>query len=219
MKHEKEIVGIIGLGRFGMALAIELCLNNIEVIVCDIEEKKVKNMMNYTDNAFLCDDTSVETLTSIGIDRCSIVVVCIGEDIAKSILTTLTVKNLGVKRVISKAINQEQGDILQKLGAEVVYPERDMAVRVAKKLIYHNVMDFLELNNDIEINEILIPKSLVGTSLKDSNFRSKYHLNIIAIDHDNVLSTEMEPEYVFCENDKIVVIGKKDNINDFKEVK
>lgn len=218
-KQQKDVVGIIGLGRFGMALTTELSKSNVETIVCDIDEKKVREAREYTDNAFICDDSSADTLTNIGIDRCDVVAVCIGEDIAKSILTTLTVINLGVKRVISKAINPDQGEILTKLGAEVVYPEKDMAERVAKKLVYKNVMDFLELNNDIEITELIIPKMLVNKTLRDSGIRNKYHLNIIALEHNNTMTTDMGADYIFCESDKVVVIGKKKDIEAFKDLK
>lgn len=218
MKTKKELIGIIGLGRFGTALGIELVNNDVDILVCDIDEKKVRNMLTYTDNAFVVEDNSEETLNSIGMQNCTMVVVAIGEDIAKSILTTLTVKNLGVPRVLSKATTQAQGEVLSRLGAEVVYPERDMAIRVAKKLIYKNVMEFLELNNEVEISEVLVPSLFIGKSIVDANIRQRYGLNIIAVDRDGKIITEFDTKFNFNKDDKIVVIGKKEALARFKEL-
>lgn len=218
MKTKKELIGIIGLGRFGTALGIELVNNDVDILVCDIDEKKVRNMLTYTDNAFVVEDNSEETLNSIGMQNCTMVVVAIGEDIAKSILTTLTVKNLGVPRVLSKATTQAQGEVLSRLGAEVVYPERDMAIRVAKKLIYKNVMEFLELNNEVEISEVLVPSLFIGKSIVDANIRQRYGLNIIAVDRDGKIITEFDTKFIFNKEDKIVVIGKKEALARFKEL-
>lgn len=217
-KGKKEIFGIIGLGRFGMALAKELCINKKDVICCDIDEKKVKEMLEYTDNAYVVDDSSIETLKSIGFETCSTVVVAIGEEMSKSILTTLNVISLQIPKVIAKATNNEQGQVLKILGAEVIYPERDIALRLAKKIINRNVMDFLSLNNEIEINEIIIPSKLIGVSVLDSNIRHEYGLNIIAIEHNGEIRTDIDVNYIFAENDKIVVIGKKDSVKEFRDI-
>lgn len=216
-KNAKDIIGIIGLGRFGMALAKELCQNGQEIVACDTNESKVKELLQYTDNVFLCEDSSEDTLTSMGIDKCSMVVVCIGEDIAKSILTTLTIINLGVPKVLSKAINESQGLILEKLGAKVVYPERDMAIRTAKKILNSNVMEFLSLNEHIEINELVVPAEMIGKSIIDSKLRQKFGLNIIAIDHDGTIFTDIDPNYELKPNDKIVVIGDKEKIEEVRD--
>ena len=114
--------GIIGLGRFGMALATTLADAGKEVIVIDKDESKVKVMRQYTDYAFVADNLSMETLKEIGMQNCDVAVVCIGEKLDISILTTMSLIELGVPRVISKALSAEQGAVLSKLGAEVVYP-------------------------------------------------------------------------------------------------
>ena len=132
-KKDSSIFGIIGLGRFGTALAITLAEAGKEVIVVDQNEEKVKAMRQYTEYAFVCDNLSKEALSEVGIQNCDTVVVCIGSKIDTSILTTLNVVSLGVPRVISKATSQDQGAVLEKIGAEVVYPERDMATRLGKQ--------------------------------------------------------------------------------------
>ena len=114
--------GIIGLGRFGMALAVTLANAGKEVIVIDKDEAKVKEMRQYTDYAFVSDNLSMETLKEIGVQNCDVVVVCIGEKIDVSILTTMCVIELGVPRVISKALSNEQGAVLRKLGGRSGLP-------------------------------------------------------------------------------------------------
>ncbi|MFR2847488.1 MAG: potassium channel family protein, partial [Hungatella hathewayi] len=119
--------GIIGLGRFGYALAASLAEAGREVMVIDNTESKVKQIRNLVAEAFVVQDLERETLESTGIQNCQTVIVCIGEQIDKSILTTLNVISMGIPRVIAKATSRDQGCVLEKIGAEVVYPERDLA--------------------------------------------------------------------------------------------
>lgn len=215
-KKDSSIFGIIGLGRFGTALAITLAEAGKEVIVIDQNEEKVKAMRQYTEYAFVCDNISKEALSEVGIQNCDTVVVCIGSKIDTSILTTLNVVSLGVPRVISKATSQDQGAVLEKIGAEVVYPERDMATRLGKRLISGNFLDFIFLDNDIEIQQVPVSDSLVGKTIREINIRKKYSLNIIAIEHQQDTIIEFAPDYEFLEEDIIVVIGKLQNIRKFE---
>ena len=121
-KNANSTFGIVGLGRFGTALAITLAEAGKEVIVVDQNEEKVKAMRQYTEYAFVCDNLSKATLSEVGIQNCDTVIVCIGSRIDTSILTTLNVVSLGVPHVISKATSQDQGAVLEKIGAEVVHP-------------------------------------------------------------------------------------------------
>ena len=215
-KKDSSIFGIIGLGRFGTALAITLTEAGKEVIVVDQNEEKVKAMRQYTEYAFVSDNLSKEALSEVGIQNCDTVVVCIGSKIDTSILTTLNVVSLGVPRVISKATSQDQGAVLEKIGAEVVYPERDMATRLGKRLISGNFLDFIFLDNDIEIQQVPVSDSLVGKTIREINIRKKYSLNIIAIEHQQDTIIEFAPDYEFLEEDIIVVIGKLQNIRKFE---
>ena len=216
-KKDSSIFGIIGLGRFGTALAITLAEAGKEVIVVDQNEEKVKAMRQYTEYAFVCDNLSKEALSEVGIQNCDTVVVCIGSKIDTSILTTLNVVSLGVPRVISKATSQDQGAVLEKIGAEVVYPERDMATRLGKRLISGNFLDFIFLDNDIEIQQVPVSDSLVGKTIREINIRKKYSLNIIAIEHQQDTIIEFAPDYEFLKEDIIVVIGKLQNIRKFEQ--
>lgn len=211
-KTEQLSYGIIGLGRFGTALALELAEVNSEVMVLDADEEKIKMMRNFTENTYIVKSLDKETLRETGIQNCDIVVVCIGDKIDVSILTTLNVINLGVPHVISKATSVEQGEILAKLGAEVVYPERDMAVRLAKRLISNRVFNLLELSKEVEISELKLTERFAGKTVQESNFRRKYGVNVIAIEEAENLMTDIYPDYVLTAGDTLVVIGKKDGI-------
>ena len=214
---EATSFGIIGLGRFGSALAMTLAEAGKEVIVIDSHENKVKEARQYTEYAFICDDLTTETLTETGIQNCDVVVLCIGENINASILTTMRVVELGVPKVISKAISLEHGAVLKKLGADVVYPERDMALRLGKRLVSRNFLDYVSLDNSIEIRQIKVTDRCVNASIEELQIRPKYNLNIIAIESNGHTNIEVSPQYRFSEGDVIVVIGKINNIDRFEQ--
>lgn len=217
MKKNQDIAyGIIGLGRFGSALARTLAEAGQEVIVLDKDEDKVKDMRQYTEYAFVTENLSLESLEETGIQNCDVVVVCIGEKVDVSILTTMRVIEMGIPHVISKALSSEQGAVLKKLGAEVVYPERDMALRLGRKLLSNNFLDYVSLNNSVEIRQVQVPHPLIGHSVEETEIRRKYKLNIIAIENGRDTNIEVTPDYCLKADDIIVVIGKVDNIDAFE---
>ena len=123
-KKNKNTYGILGLGRFGYALAMELAAAGADLLVLDRDEEKVRELREYTENAYVVRNLDKKTLADCGVADCDVAVVCIGSQMDTSILTTLHLVSLGVPHVIAKAASAEQGEILEKLGAEVVYPER-----------------------------------------------------------------------------------------------
>ncbi len=216
-KKPEKAYAVIGLGRFGEDLAIMLAESGKEVIVADRDENKIKEMRQYTEYAFVVENLNKETLKEMGIQNCDVAIICIGEQVDISILTTMSVLELGVPRVISKALSAEQGAVLEKLGAEVVYPERDMAVRLGKKLLSGQLIDYAALLHDVEIRQIQVPESLNGKTVEEIELRQKFRLNIIAIENISGTNTEVIPENVLKKDDIIVVIGKIKNINSFEE--
>ena len=218
MKKNQDIAyGIIGLGRFGSALARTLAEAGQEVIVLDKDEDKIKDMRQYTEYAFVTENLSQETLAETGIQNCDVVIVCIGEKVDVSVLTTMSVIEMGVPRVIAKALSPEQGAVLKKLGAEVVYPERDMALRLGRRLLSGNFLDYIPLDHSVQITQIRIPERMVGKTVEQIQLRRKYGLNIIAIESGSETTIEVQPDYQLKDGDIIVVIGKADNINTFEE--
>ena len=218
MSYHKAIYefGIIGLGRFGFALASTLAEANREVLVLDSSESKIKQIRHLTENAFVVGELTKEAMEEAGIHKCDTVVVCIGEKVDVSILTTLNVISMGVPRVIAKAISLEQGNILEKIGAEVIYPEHDMAIRLANRLLSSRVMDYIALNDDITITELKLTAKVSGQTVLQAGIRKKYRLNIIALEHENKTTTDITPDLLLSENDVVVVVGKKDHIKRFE---
>ncbi len=217
IKHRSTIeFGIIGLGRFGFSLASSLAESKREVLVLDSNENKIKQIRHLTDNALVVSDLSKETLLQAGIQNCETVIICIGEKVDVSILTTLNVISMGVPRVIAKAISLEQGKILEKIGAEVVYPEHDMAIRLANRLVSSRVMDYITLNNDVTITELRLTSKIAGQTVLQASIRKKFRLNIIALEQNRKTITEITPDLVLQENDIAVVVGNKEHIKKFE---
>lgn len=214
MFQHKSVVeyGIIGLGRFGYALTKTLAATGKEILAIDTMESRVKQVRNITDSAFVVGSLDKEALEDSGIQNCATVIVCIGDSIDVNVLTTLNIISLGVERVIARAMSYEHGLILDKIGAEVIYPENDMAVRLAQKLSNSNIMESIELKGNIAVSEIKLNNKLANQTVQQINLRQKYNLNIIALEHSGETTTEITPECVLTQEDNIVVIGQRSNI-------
>lgn len=204
--------GVIGLGRFGYALTKTLAAAGKEILAIDTIESRVKQVRGVTESAFVVGTLDKETLEDSGIQNCETVIVCIGDSIDVSVLTTLNVISMGVPRVIARAMSYEQGLILEKIGAEVIYPENDMAVRLANKLANSSIMETIELRGDIAITELRLTSKVANQTVQQANIRGKFNLNIIALEHSGETTTEISPDYVLNPNDNIVVIGQRENI-------
>ncbi len=214
-KNKTMSYGIIGLGRFGYALATELAKSGADLIVLDKDEEKVRSVREFTENAFVVTSLDKKTLLETGIQNCETAVVCIGEKMDVSILTTLHLKSMGIPTVIAKAASQEHGEVLEKLGAEVVYPERDMAIRIAHRLENAKTLDFIQLSERVNISKFIIPENLAGKTVSETNFRGKFGVNIIAIENDGAVTETVTPDYAFKKGDILFVSGSKDCINKF----
>ena len=216
-KNEKNTYGIIGLGRFGYALAIELAEAGAELLVLDQDEEKVRELREYTENAYVVRSLDKKTLSDTGIQNCDVAIVCIGEHMDTSILTTLSLVSLGIPKVIAKAKSAEHGEILAKLGAEVVYPERDMALRLAHRLEASRMLDFIQLSEKLNISKLVIPDKIIDQTVLTVNLRGLLGINIIAIESDGTLIESVGPGYVFKKGDILYVSGSKDGLNRLSE--
>ena len=215
-RTEDVSFGVVGLGRFGSALVKTLAEAGKEVIAIDKDEQRVKAVRKYTDFAFVVDNLNQETLEETGIQNCGTVTICIGEALDVSILTTMLVIRMGIPNVISKANSQEHGEVLKQLGAMVVYPESDMAVRIGKRLISGSLIDYISLDDNVEVRRIAVGGAMVGHSILELNIRNAYGINVIAVERDHQTDVEFPPQYVFREGDIVAVIGKEDKIDHFE---
>ncbi len=211
-KKEKTTYGIIGLGRFGFALALTLAKSGAELVVLDRDEEKIREIREYTENAYIVRNLEKNTLLETGIQHCEIVIVCIGEQLDTSILTTLNLVSLGVKNVIAKARSAEHGEILEKLGAEVVYPEHDMAVRLARRLEASKTLDYIQLSEKLNISKLFVPENMIGKTVQAVNLRGNFGVNIIAIENGKNLIESVIPDYIFKNGDILFVSGSKEGI-------
>ncbi len=204
---------ILGLGRFGMALAMELAQAGAELIVMDRDEEKVREMREFTDNAFVVRDLDKKTLSETGVQNCDVAVVCIGEQMAASILATLNLSSLNIPTIIAKATSAEHGEILEKLGAQVVYPDRDMAIRLANRLEVSRMLDYIQLSEKLNISKLLVPEKMVDKTVLEVNLRKEFGVNIIAVENDGVLMEIVAPGYKFRSGDILFLSGSKDGLN------
>ena len=218
-KKKKNAIayGIIGLGRFGEALATELARSGAELLVMDREEERVREMRELTENALVVNTLDKKTLTETGIQNCDIAVVCIGEHMESSILTTLNLVSLGIPTVIAKATSPEHGEILKRLGAQVVYPERDMAIRLATRLSNSRVLDFIQLSEKLNIFKMIMPERSVGKTVVEANLRGRFGVNIIAVENDGKLIETITPDYAFKKGDIAYISGSKEALNRLSE--
>lgn len=216
-KSDAVTYGIVGLGRFGYALAMELAAFGADIMVMDSDEDKVRAMREYTDEAYVVKSHDKKTLSETGIQNCDIAIVCMGEKMDTSILNTLTLVSLGIPKVIAKASSAEHGEILERLGAEVVYPERDMALRLAHRLESSSVLDFVQLSEKVNISKIIAPDSIVDKTVLAVDFRGRFGINIIAIENHSGVQQKINPGYKFQKGDILYVSGDKPSLSQFME--
>ena len=208
---------IIGMGKFGHHLCADLIKNGNDIMVMDKDEAKVKAVRGWTDYAFVIDELNEAALKETGMQNCGTVTICIGERIDISILTTMLVTKLGVPHVISKAASEVHGEVLKQLGAEVVYPEADMAVRIGKRLISGNLLDYVALGDGVEVRRIAVGGKMLGKSVRELDLRKVYGINVIAVEHARQTNVEFSADYTFKEGDSVAVIGKVGKIDKFEK--
>ena len=216
-KQTETSFGVIGLGRFGTALVKTLTEAGQEVIAVDKEEQKVRAVRKYTDYAFVVETLNEESLQETGVQNCDTVTICIGEQLDVSILTTMLAIKMGIPHVIYKANSQEHGEVLKQLGAAVVYPESDMAVRIGKRLISGSTLDYISLDDDVEVRRIQVGGKMIWSSIQELDIRRVYGINIIAVERDHQTNVEFPPSFCFQGEDIIAVIGKVDKIDRFEQ--
>jgi trk system potassium uptake protein TrkA len=214
--HDIDSFGIIGLGKFGTALAIQLVQAGKDVVVLEKDESKLDSVKSMIEHVYPVDQITEDILIDSGISHCGTVIVCIG-DIESNILVTLNLLELGIPRVISKASSDDHGRVLKKIGAEVVFPETEMGVRLAKSLVSLRTLEFLELDDDISISEIRLSQHFHEKTIEQVNIRKRFKLNIIAITHDDKTEVDITPNTILYQDDEIVVVGRNEDLHKVQE--
>lgn len=215
---KKKQFAVIGLGRFGSALAEELINEGFEVLGIDLNEEIVNELAGTLTHTVVADTTEEETLRSIGIRNFDCAIVAIGNDIQASIMTAILLKDLGVKMVVAKALSVLHGKVLERLGVDrVIFPERDMGIRVAHQLVNPNLLDYIELSKDYTIAELSVPKCLNGMTLKELDPRAKYGCSVVAINKKSGVIIAPTATDIVNEGEVMVLIGTNEQIEQFEE--
>lgn len=202
---------VIGLGRFGSAMARQLCRLGAEVLAIDVHPDLVQQVANDVTHAVVGDAQDKEVLRALGVSSFDCAVLAIGDNLAASVLTVMNLKELNVPYIMCKAHDETHRRVLEKLGVDrVVIPEFEHAQRLARSLHSHNVLDYIELSADYGILEVPAPKSWVGKSLKELNVRAKLGVNIIAVKNGDTTNVSPAADYRIVSNDVLAVLG--DNV-------
>lgn len=204
---------IIGMGKFGSVLGSKLLELGNEVMIVDKDEAIINELAPMYTNSYIGDCTNEGVLRSLGVNNFDICFVAIGTDFQSSLEITSRLKELGAKYVISKAERDIQAKFLLRNGAdEITYPERDVAVKLATRCNANKIFDFIELTSEVAIFEIAVPKKWIKHTLAELNIRKKYMLNVLAIKKASAINPMPEPNYVFCPEDHVVLLGKPNDV-------
>ena len=203
---------VAGLGLFGTSVALTLQQMGYEVYTLDSEESLVQDLSTQL-NYVVCGDASdKKTLQSLPLEDIDVAVVAIG-NVERNMMCTMLLKELGIKQVVAKAINNLHGAMLNKIGADkVVYAERDMGERVAHNLISAGVMDYIELSSEISVMSLAIPAEFVGKNLIEADLRRRYDVNVVAIKRDGRTIVNPKAQEVFQPEDEIIVLGTHEGV-------
>ena len=201
---------ILGLGRYGMAVAKELVENGADVLAVDHNEELVNDAISELPVCRCADITDHEVIKQLGISNIDVVIIAVSGSLETSVMATTLCKEAGVKNVIVKCSNEMHAKILSRVGADkVVLPERESGIRLAKNLLSSGFIDILDLTNNVSLVEIDVKTEWVGKSLIDLNLRKKYSINVIAIQQKNDVTTDIDPAKPLEETMKMIVVADK----------
>ncbi len=199
---------VIGLGRFGSELAVQLCANGCEVLAMDTRSDLVQQVADHVTHAVVADGTDMAVLKAMDASDFDCAVVAIGDDLSASVLAVMSLQELGVEKIICKAQNEVHKKVLLKLGVDqVVIPEMEHAARMAKSLAGHNVLDYIELSAEHGIIEMPAPESWSAKTLKELNVRAKLGVNIIAVRRNGEITVSPAADFAVVQGDVLVILG------------
>jgi len=212
-------IAVIGLGNFGMNVARELYVRGHDVLIVDKKDALVQKGQEFSSKSVVADCTEKEVLANLGLSTVDTTIVSMGNNLSGSILATMYLKELGVKNIIVKAINDDHKKILEQVGGtQIIFPEREMAVKLAQSITTPNILDYFPLTDSFSIMEIIPPKEFVGKSLLDLDLRKKYQIQIIAIKDTlkDVISMVISPTRSIKATDRLILLGKREHLKNIK---
>jgi len=214
----RKLFAVIGLGRFGGSLVEEFHHLGFEVLAVDVKEERVNRYSQFATHAVVANAINENNLKSLGLKNFDLVIVSFGGNIEASILTTLLLKDLGVKQVWVKASSENHQKVLEKIGADrVIHPEREMAKRIAHHVTSDKIIDFIELSKNHSIAEIVSTKKVTDKTLNELNVSAKYGCTIIGIQRGEEFIVSPSAEEVICTNDILIVLGNNNEIHAFED--
>ncbi len=210
-----KTIAVIGLGRFGFYIAKSLSRLDINVIAVDNDEKRVQEISEYIDDAYIVDSINKQALEEIGVYNLDTVIVSIGENIEASILTVMALKDLNNKRIIAKAINSTHGEILTKIGAfKVIYPEKIAGRMLVKKLIDNMTVEEIDVSNTIKMIKLVANENFIYKKISEIEAEFK-DLKIISYKTEGIWRMEIDPSHKVKKDDLLVFLGESKYIKDF----
>lgn len=223
---------VIGLGNFGTSVALTLAEKGCQIMAIDDNEERVQAISDKVTHAIKADASDEKVLRSLDIKGVDVAIVSVGQNMEASIMISLLLREMDVKMIVTKAVSALHGKVLRKIGVDrVIFPERDMGIRVAESLVSPNIYEYIELSPDYSIVELVSPKSFAGKSLKQLDVRKNYRITIIAIKRKTpeiLESGETEfkeevnvtpfPEDEVEAGDILVVVGADKDINNLREM-
>ena len=213
----KKTYAVFGLGRYGIAVARELVENGMEVIAVDTEQKIVNDAAAYLPVCKCADVTDAEVISRLGIGNIDTVIVCMASNLEASVMAVTLCKEVGVRTVIAKCANEMQKKILIRVGADqVVFPENESGIRLAKNLLSSGFIDMISLSKDVSMVEIEVKDEWCGKNLIELNFRKKYGFNIVAIKKGEKVNVNINPEQVLDAESSLIVIANKAKLGKLK---
>lgn len=214
MRIYMKSVLIIGMGRFGTHLCKDMARLKNEIMIVDEKEELVQELLPYVTRAQIGDCTNVKVLESLGVGNFDICFVCIGSNFQSSLEITSLLREMGAKYIVSKANRDIHAKFLLRNGAdEVIYPDRDIAEKIAVRFSADQVFDYVELADGYSIYEIPPLPAWIGKSIKDINFRVQYKANILGVKSEQGLKLLPGADYQFCPEEHLMVVGHKDDID------
>ena len=205
---KKKTILLIGLGRFGLHIAKKLHELGHEIMAVDVNEEKINQAVPFVTDAQIGNSTNEDFLKSLGINNYDLCIVTISDDFQSSLETTSLLKELGAKKVISRAERDGQAKFLLRNGAdEIVYPEKQLASWMAIKYSADHILDYIEIDNEHAIFEVSVPKEWIGKTIGEIDIRKRYGINILGIKDKNKLSVDVTPSQVLNSELSLLVIG------------